>query len=81
MTFFELYGATKEITRNGEDYIPGDIVCWSLVGSQTHIGIVSNILSADKQRYLIIHNIGGGQNLDDCLFSNKIIGHYRYKFI
>jgi len=83
MRFFELYGAIKEITLNGKDYIPGDIVCWSLGGSQTHIGIVSNILSADKQRYLIIHNIGGGQNLDDCLFSFKIIGHYtyRYKFL
>ena len=83
MTFFERFGATKEITLNGKDYIPGDIVCWSLEGSETHIGIVSNILSADKQRYLIIHNIGGGQNLDDCLFSNKIIGHYtyRYKFL
>ena len=82
MKFFERRGAVKQITQNGKDYIPGDIVCWGL-GSQTHIGIVSNILSADKQRYLIIHNIGGGQNLDDCLFSFKIIGHYtyRYKFL
>ncbi|MBP7462192.1 MAG: DUF1287 domain-containing protein, partial [Candidatus Delongbacteria bacterium] len=25
-----------------------------------------------------VHNIGAGQVVEDCLFSNKIIGHYRY---
>ena len=34
--------------------------------------------SDDGQRYLIVHNIGGGQVLADCLFSFKIIGHYTY---
>ena len=83
MTFFERFGDSKEITQNAEDYIPGDIVCWSLGGSITHIGLVSNVLSEDKQRYLIVHNIGSGQVLEDCLFSFKIIGHYtyRYKFL
>ena len=27
---------------------------------------------------LIIHNIGGGQVLADCLFEFRITGHYRY---
>jgi uncharacterized protein YijF (DUF1287 family) len=27
---------------------------------------------------LIVHNIGGGQELSDCLFSYKITGHYTY---
>ena len=35
--------------------------------------------SEDKQRNLIIHNIGAGQVLEDCLFQFKIIGHYSYK--
>ncbi len=44
-----------------------------------YIGIVVNKKSPDGRRYLIVRNIGGGQVLEDCLFSNKIIGHYRYK--
>jgi uncharacterized protein YijF (DUF1287 family) len=33
----------------------------------------------DGKRYLIVHNIGGGQVLADCLFEYKIIGHYKYE--
>lgn len=61
------------------DYIPGDVVCWNLGGAITHIGIVVNKKSKDGKRYLILHNIGAGQVLKDCLFNFKIIGHYRYK--
>lgn len=79
MTFFTRNGSTKPITANSKDYLPGDIVCWNLGGQITHIGIVSRKKSRDTQRYLIIHNIGAGQVLEDCLFSYKIIGHYRYE--
>ncbi len=79
MTFFTRHGATKPITTNSKDYLPGDIVCWNLGGSVTHIGIVVKKKSADGQRHLIVHNIGGGQVIEDCLFNFKIIGHYRYE--
>ncbi len=80
MTFFKRKGTVKTISTNPKDYIPGDIVCWNLGGGITHIGIVSSKKSStNKQRYLIVHNIGAGQVLEDCLFSFKIIGHYRYK--
>ena len=79
MTFFNRKGNAKSITTNPADYLPGDIVCWDLGGGITHIGMVVNRKSADKKRYLIVHNIGGGQVLADCLFEFKIIGHYRYK--
>lgn len=79
MTFFTRKGTVKPITQNPNDYLPGDIVCWNLGGAITHIGIVSRKKSTDERRYLIVHNIGGGQVLEDCLFSFKIIGHYRYK--
>ena len=69
----------KIITNNPEDYIPGDIVCWNLAGRITHIGIVVHKKSDDGLRYLIVHNIGAGQVLEDCLFDFKIIGLYRYK--
>lgn len=78
MTFFGTYGTSKPITTNPKDYAPGDIVCWHLSGAVTHIGIVSNKKSTHGERYLIIHNIGAGQVLEDCLFSYKIIGHYSY---
>lgn len=79
MTFFERYGKVLPITTLPEEYKPGDIVCWNLGGAITHIGIVSGKRSPDNQRYMIIHNIGGGQVLEDFLFNSKIIGHYRYK--
>ena len=79
MTFFKRHHTEKPITRNGSDYQPGDIVCWNLGGAITHIGIVINQKSDDKQRHLIVHNIGGGQVAEDILFTYTIIGHYRYK--
>lgn len=78
MTFFSRHGTVKKITDNPVDYQPGDIVCWNLGGAVTHIGIVSRKRSTDGKRHLMVHNIGGGQVLEDCLFSYKIIGHYRY---
>lgn len=78
MIFFERQGEIKKVTDHPEDYLPGDIVCWDLGGGITHIGIVVKKRSDDNKRYLIVHNIGGGQVLADCLFSFKIIGHYRY---
>jgi len=79
MTFFNRHQAAKPITNNNEDYKPGDIVCWNLGGALTHIGIVTHQKSEDKERYLIVHNIGGGQVAEDVLFAYTIIGHYRYK--
>lgn len=79
MVFFSRHGITKTISKDPKDYLPGDIVCWNLRGGVTHIGIVSNKKSFFGKRPLIIHNIGAGQVLEDCLFSYKIIGHYRYK--
>ncbi|MGV6831226.1 MAG: DUF1287 domain-containing protein [bacterium] len=79
MTYFERQGADKVISDRPEDYQPGDVVCWNLGGATTHIGIVVNKKSNDGKRPLIVHNIGSGQVLEDCLFSYKIIGHYRYR--
>ncbi len=78
MVFFTRYGQVKPITDKAEDYLPGNIVCWNLGGAVTHIGLVVNKKSADGKRNLIVHNIGGGQVLADCLFEYKIIGHYTY---
>lgn len=78
MVFFERHGTKLPISASAEKYVPGEIVCWNLGGGITHIGIVVNRKSADGKRYLIVHNIGAGQVMEDCLFKFKIIGHYRY---
>lgn len=77
--FFSRKGIVKKITDKAEDYLPGDIVTWDLGGGITHIGIVIDRKSADGKRPLIVHNIGRGQVVEDCLFSFKITGHYQYK--
>ncbi len=78
MKFFSIKGAELTITDKAEDYKPGDVVCWNLEGAKTHIGVVSNHQNKDKTRYMIVHNIGWGQEIEDCLFDFKIIGHYRF---
>ena len=79
MKFFERSNASRPVTSKAIDYRPGDIVCWNLYKAVTHIGLVVNVKSGDGERFLIVHNIGSGQVLADCLFSYKIIGHYRYR--
>lgn len=78
MTFFSRRGIVKSKSTDPKDYIPGDIVCWDLGNGITHIGVVVNLKSKDNKRFMIVHNIGNGQVLEDCLFSFSIIGHYRY---
>jgi uncharacterized protein len=78
MVFFERNGTKLSVTNMAEDYAPGDLVCWNLGGGVTHIGVVVNKKSGDNKRYLIVHNIGAGQVMEDCLFKFKIVGHYRY---
>ena len=76
--FFSKFGKVKSIETNPSLYIPGDIVTWVLPGNLTHIGIVVNKKSADRKRFLIVHNIGSGQVVEDVLFKYTITGHYQY---
>jgi len=78
ITFFSRYGKTLPTSNFAKDYTPGDIVTWDLGGGVGHIGIVVNRKSDDGERYLIVHNIGGGQVLADCLFSYTITGHFQF---
>jgi uncharacterized protein YijF (DUF1287 family) len=79
MTFFARHGTVKPNSSDPQAYQPGDIVCWDLGTGIKHIGIVVNKKSTDGKRYLIVHNIGRGQALEDCLFRFPVIGHYQYK--
>ncbi|RZF94239.1 DUF1287 domain-containing protein [Pseudoalteromonas sp. CO302Y] len=77
--FFKRHGHSLNISEDASNYKGGDIVTWMLPGNLPHIGIVTDELSRDKKRPLIVHNIGAGPVLEDMLFSYKITGHYRYK--
>ncbi|MFV0467375.1 MAG: DUF1287 domain-containing protein [Dysgonomonas sp.] len=76
--YFTRFGTSVKVTDNASDYLPGDIVTWDLGGGVTHIGIVANHKVDKQDRYQIVHNIGRGQVLEDCLFDWTITGHYRY---
>ncbi len=79
MRFFERHGTTLSKSQNPSDYNPGDIVTWDLGGGITHIGMVVNRRSVDGKHPMIVHNIGAGQVMEDCLFRYTITGHYRYR--
>ena len=76
--FFERKGEKLLITKNPQDYKTGEIVTWMINDKLPHIGIVTNRKSADGKRNLIVHNVGNGQVLQDCLFEYTIVGHYKY---
>lgn len=78
MTFFSRFGTSLTTGKDAKEYKPGDVVTWSLEKGLVHIGIVIDKKSDDGLRYLIVHNIGSGQEISDCLFSFSILGHYRY---
>jgi uncharacterized protein len=76
--FFKRFGTTYVVTDNPAHYKTGDLVTWMIGQKLPHIGIVTSKKSQDGKRSLIVHNVGDGQVLEDCLFSYTITGHYRY---
>jgi uncharacterized protein YijF (DUF1287 family) len=79
-TFFKRNGNSIPVSKNAENYLPGDIVWWKLGGPKglNHIGIVVHQTSSDGTP-LVIHNIGGGQVIENILFQHYIKGHYRFE--
>jgi len=77
--FFKRRGAALPVTRNPRNYKPGDLVTWMVGPNMPHIGVVVNQRSkADPNRFMIVHNIARGPQMEDILFSFPITGHYRY---
>lgn len=75
--FFARKGEKLPITQNPKDYKTGDLVTWMIGDKLPHIGIVTHIKSSNGNP-MIVHNVGSGQVLEDCLLSWKIVGHYKY---
>jgi uncharacterized protein len=78
MAYFRRQRKSLPISDSAADYQPGDIVAWDLTSGIDHIGIVTNMLSDSRDRYLIVHNIGAGTRVEDVLFDWTIKGHYRF---
>ena len=76
--FFIRKGEKLFVSDNPNDYKTGEIVTWMIGNKLPHIGIITNKKSADGKRNLLVHNVGGGQVLEDCLFDYKIVGHFKY---
>ena len=64
--------------RDGEAFLPGDIVTCTVPPHLPHIMIVSDKKNADG-RPLVIHNIGAGAKEEDRLGDFPLTGHYRWK--
>lgn len=76
--FFERKGKKLEVSANPNDYKTGEIVTWMINGKLPHIGIITHKKSIDGNP-IIVHNVGGGQVAEDCLFSWEIVGHFKYE--
>lgn len=76
--YFERKGAKLAVSKYANDYKTGEIVTWLINNKLPHIGIITNRKSTDGKRNLIVHNVGNGQVLEDCLFSYSIVGHFKY---
>jgi len=77
-TYFKRRGLSLAVTKEPDDYQPGDLVTCTVPPHRPHIMIVSNRKSDDGQP-LVIHNIGRGTREEDRLFDFPITGHYRWK--
>jgi uncharacterized protein YijF (DUF1287 family) len=77
-TFFRRKGVSLPVTQRGSDYRPGDVVTWRLSSGVPHIGVVSDVRAGTTGRYLVVHNIGLGAQIEDVLFAYALTGHYRY---
>lgn len=77
--FFERKGKKLPVSQNPNDYEMGDIVTWMINDKLPHIGIVTHLKSENGERPMIVHNVGGGQVLEDCLFDYEIVGHFTYE--
>lgn len=78
MTWFTRQGWELPVTKKAADYLPGDIVTCLVGGTLPHIMIVSDRKN-EQGEPLVIHNIGGGTQEEDALFTFPLTGHYRPK--
>lgn len=75
-SYFKRRGWSVPVSKNKQDYHPGDLVTCTVAGRLPHIMIVSDRKNPDGTP-LIIHNIGAGTQEEARLFEFPITGHFR----
>lgn len=75
--FFKRQGASLPITQNPADYLPGDLITCTVAGKLPHIALVVPAPDGSSTPW-IVHNIGGGPQLENRLFEFPLTGHYRW---
>jgi len=76
--FFARQDTSLPISDKPASFFPGDLVAWDLNDKGLwHIGILVPSPSGGERPW-VVHNIGRGPELSDCLFSYTIVGHYRF---
>jgi len=73
-TYLTRIGAKISVPKVN-DYKPGDIVFWDIAAG--HTGIVSDKKSLNHGGYMVIHNIGGGAEIEDLLYTWTPMEVYR----
>ena len=76
--FFKRRGFVVPVTKDAADYKPGDLVTCTVPPHLPHVMIVSDKKTAEGVP-LVVHNIGGGAQEEDKLFTYPLTGHYRWK--
>lgn len=76
-TFFKRKGAALPVSRNAEDYLPGDLITCTVAGRLPHIAIVVPAPDGGDTPW-IVHNIGSGPRLENRLFEFPLTGHFRF---
>lgn len=75
--YFKRRGIELKVTKDKDDYKPGDLITCTVAGNRPHIMIVSDKKGSGGTP-LILHNIGGGAAEHDDLFTYPITGHFRW---
>jgi uncharacterized protein YijF (DUF1287 family) len=76
--FFERKGETLTPSRNAAEYLPGDIVVWSLANAEAHIGIIVPGPGDRAGEAWVVHNMGAGVKWENILFDYSIQRHFRF---
>lgn len=75
-TFMTRKGWSKELKKDPENFLPGDLITCTVPPHLPHIMVVSDKKNPDGVP-LVIHNIGRGTREEDRLFAFELTGHYR----
>ncbi len=77
--FFEREGQSLEPSRNAADYLPGDVIIWSLANAESHIGIIVPSPTNREGEVWAVHHLGtAGVKWENCLFDYSIQKHFRF---